>query len=174
MNKKFEAVPVADFKSPESWRNKDMDDPDFYQQEFFALGNHRAMTTIWCEDHLKDVTHVLVAVEEVDKWISPVTNVEIFKWLQSQNYQTEQGEQEYKMYFDVDMPKILEAYYDWKLKRQMSANDPDDEKVWSVFMEAYDKFRSKQIEDHYEPHKNKVIEILKKLLPSAPKQDKQK
>jgi len=36
-------------------------------------------------------------------------DAEIFLWLQKQKYQTEQGEQEYKMYFDVDMPKIIKA-----------------------------------------------------------------
>ena len=31
----------------------------------------------------------------------------IITWLREQNYQTEMGEQEYRMYFDVDMPKII-------------------------------------------------------------------
>ena len=38
-----------------------------------------------------------------------LTDVAILKWLQSKKYQTERGEQEYKMYFDVDMPKIIRA-----------------------------------------------------------------
>lgn len=36
-------------------------------------------------------------------------DTEILSWLQKQRYQTERGEQEYKMYFDVDMPKIIKA-----------------------------------------------------------------
>lgn len=31
-------------------------------------------------------------------------------WLSNQKYQTEQGEQEYMMYFDVDVPKIMVKY----------------------------------------------------------------
>lgn len=36
-----------------------------------------------------------------------LTSAEVFQWLNDQKYQTEQGDQEYKMYFDVDMPKII-------------------------------------------------------------------
>ncbi|MCP4649730.1 MAG: hypothetical protein GY853_06575 [PVC group bacterium] len=42
------------------------------------------------------------------------TNVQVFKWLKSQKYQTDMGDQEYRMYFDVDMPKILEDYFRWR------------------------------------------------------------
>ena len=38
-----------------------------------------------------------------------LTDAEIITWLRKQNYQTEMGEQEYRMYFDVDMPKIIRA-----------------------------------------------------------------
>lgn len=31
-------------------------------------------------------------------------------WLKEQKFQTEQGEQEYTMYFDVDIPKIMIVY----------------------------------------------------------------
>jgi hypothetical protein len=38
-------------------------------------------------------------------------NEEIYKWLESQKYQTEYEETgEYKMYFGVDMPKILNDF----------------------------------------------------------------
>jgi hypothetical protein len=36
-------------------------------------------------------------------------DAEIITWLRKQKYQTEIGEQEYRMYFDVDMPKIIRA-----------------------------------------------------------------
>jgi len=35
------------------------------------------------------------------------TNPEIFKWLSEQGYQTDSGEQEYTMMYELDMPKIL-------------------------------------------------------------------
>lgn len=44
--------------------------------------------------------------------------VEIYQWLKAKNYQTEYEETgEYRMYFEVDMPEILEAYYEWKVKK---------------------------------------------------------
>lgn len=43
---------------------------------------------------------------------------EIYKWLNSQMYQTEREEiGEYLMYYGVDMPKILEDYYEYKVKK---------------------------------------------------------
>jgi hypothetical protein len=35
---------------------------------------------------------------------------EVFKWLHEKKYQTDYGQQEYRMYYDVDMPKILNAF----------------------------------------------------------------
>lgn len=36
--------------------------------------------------------------------------VNIWKWWKTQNFQMEDGEQEYKMLYEVDLPKILEAF----------------------------------------------------------------
>jgi len=38
---------------------------------------------------------------------------EIYEWLKLQNFQTEDGCQEYSMYYDVDMPTILNKYVKW-------------------------------------------------------------
>jgi len=44
-----------------------------------------------------------------------MNNVEIFEWLKKQNYQTEYEETgEYTMFFGVDMPKILNDFYNHK------------------------------------------------------------
>ncbi len=52
------------------------------------------------------------------KLSSPPTNSEIHGWLQEQKYQTEREDTgEYSMYFDVDMPKILEEYHEWRKSR---------------------------------------------------------
>ncbi len=37
-------------------------------------------------------------------------NVEIWKWWQTQKFQKEQGEQEYTMIYEIDLPKILKAF----------------------------------------------------------------
>ncbi len=40
-----------------------------------------------------------------------MTNIEIRQWLKEQNYQTEYEETgEYKMYYELNMPKILNDY----------------------------------------------------------------
>ena len=38
------------------------------------------------------------------------SNVEIWEWWKTQNFQKEQGEQEYTMIFEIDLPKILKAF----------------------------------------------------------------
>ena len=38
------------------------------------------------------------------------SNVEIFKWFQTQKFQKEQGEQEYTMIYEIDLPRILKAF----------------------------------------------------------------
>lgn len=54
---------------------------------------------------------------------------EIYEWLKSQKYQTEQGEQEYKMYFDIDMPKITnDALIYFSLPAKQNVTDEDIEK----------------------------------------------
>ena len=37
-------------------------------------------------------------------------NIEILKWWQTQKFQKEQGEQEYTMIYEIDLPKILKAF----------------------------------------------------------------
>ncbi len=37
-------------------------------------------------------------------------DVEIWKWWQTQKFQKEQGEQEYTMIYEIDLPKILKAF----------------------------------------------------------------
>jgi hypothetical protein len=55
---------------------------------------------------------------------------EIYEWLKSKNYQTEEGETgEYTMYFSVDMPKILEEYATILLKAQEEKHKEEMEKL---------------------------------------------
>ena len=37
-------------------------------------------------------------------------NIEIRKWWQTQKFQKEQGDQEYTMIYEIDLPKILKAF----------------------------------------------------------------
>jgi len=57
----------------------------------------------------------------IRKEIEYMENKDIFEWLEKQNYQTEYEETgEYKMYFDLDMPKILEDYYNWRKNNEIN------------------------------------------------------
>lgn len=45
------------------------------------------------------------------------SNVEILEWWKKQNFQKEQGEQEYTMIFEIDLPKILTDFLKWALSQ---------------------------------------------------------
>ena len=47
------------------------------------------------------------ALNKTDVIRSFFDNVEIWKWWQTQKFQKEQGEQEYTMIYEIDLPKIL-------------------------------------------------------------------
>jgi|SRR5690242_3156713 len=66
---------------------------------------------------------------------------EIYEWLNKQGYQTEYEETgEYKMYYELDMPKILKAY----AQHYASMKEPDEqtqllkEKLININKEGYD------------------------------------
>lgn len=47
------------------------------------------------------------------KNISPIelpSNKDIWRWWQTQKFQKEQGEQEYTMLYEIDLPKILKSF----------------------------------------------------------------
>lgn len=50
------------------------------------------------------------ALNKTDVIRSFPDNVEIWKWWQTQKFQKEQGEQEYTMIYEIDLPKILKAF----------------------------------------------------------------
>lgn len=44
------------------------------------------------------------------------TNIEVYEWLSTQNFQTEYDENhEYKLYYELDMPQIIQAWMRDKL-----------------------------------------------------------
>lgn len=40
-------------------------------------------------------------------------NIEIWEWWNKQNFQKEEGEQEYTMIYEIDLPKILKEFTDY-------------------------------------------------------------
>ena len=46
------------------------------------------------------------------------SNVEIFQWLEKKDYQNSLSDMgEYTLYYELDMPTILNDYYNWRVKR---------------------------------------------------------
>lgn len=45
------------------------------------------------------------------------SNPEIYSWLRSQDYQREQGEQEYILLYELDIPRILKEFTEYILKK---------------------------------------------------------
>ena len=65
------------------------------------------------EEHMKD--WFLGQMEALKQMLSQSTPLipdikDIQIWLSKQSYQKEYGEQEYMMYYDVDVPKIIQDY----------------------------------------------------------------
>jgi hypothetical protein len=48
---------------------------------------------------------------------------EIWRWWQTQKFQKEQGEQEYTMIYEIDLPKILKAFIEHFSKIQGGNNE---------------------------------------------------
>ena len=43
-----------------------------------------------------------------------INKMEIWSWLKSQEYNTDYNQDSFKMYYELDMPTILEEYHQWK------------------------------------------------------------
>lgn len=43
------------------------------------------------------------------------SNTDIWRWWKTQKFQKEQGEQEYMMIYEIDLPKILKAFSEYLL-----------------------------------------------------------
>ena len=63
--------------------------------------------------------HGTIDVDIFIRDIRPIelpSDEEIWRWWQTQKFQKEQGEQEYTMLYEIDLPKILKAFieHEWK------------------------------------------------------------
>ena len=58
-----------------------------------------------------------------------INKMEIWAWLKKQDYETEymsyNDNSEFKMYYELDMPDILHAYYEWKKAEEKKYNEMD-------------------------------------------------
>lgn len=60
--------------------------------------------------------HPLKYEQDANEYINSLTpielpsNEEIWRWWKTQKFQREQGEQEYTLLYEIDLPKILKAF----------------------------------------------------------------
>lgn len=69
---------------------------------------------LYTEEQLKQifVTHYFITDKELE-YLTPIelpSDKNIWEWWKTQKFQKEQGEQEYTMLYEIDLPKILKAF----------------------------------------------------------------
>lgn len=86
------------------------------------LNNNRKTTDITFQGDVKSPFLRDYQFDEVTNDILNVlnnnfpSNKEIWEWWKTQKFQKEQGEQEYTMIYEIDLPKILKAFVQHMLK----------------------------------------------------------
>ena len=69
---------------------------------------------LYTEEQLKQifVTHYFITDKELEDLttIELPSDEEVWRWWQTQKFQKEQGEQEYTMLYEIDLPKILKSF----------------------------------------------------------------
>ena len=85
------------------------------------MTNNKQSMKLYTEEQVKmanqmaDKYNYLITLEEcgILNQLTPIelpNNEEIWRWWQTQKFQKEQGEQEYRMLYEIDLPKILKAF----------------------------------------------------------------
>jgi hypothetical protein len=59
----------------------------------------------WCEDQIYDTD-----VEYIKTELLSIDSTDVYEFLQRKSYQTERGEQGHALYYDLDIPKIINDY----------------------------------------------------------------
>lgn len=68
---------------------------------------------------LNEILMLSSSVEDAMDSLTPIelpSDEEIWKWWKTQKFQKEQGEQEYTMLYEIDLPKILKAFTEHLIK----------------------------------------------------------
>lgn len=70
---------------------------------------------LYTEEQVKmlDINCGNSTLDEVIGCLTPIelpSDTEIWRWWQTQKFQKEQGEQEYTMLYEIDLPKILKSF----------------------------------------------------------------
>ena len=80
------------------------------------MSNKQKSMKLYTEEQLEramDLANRNVNKKSIIESLTPIelpSNEEIWRWWQTQKFQKEQGEQEYTMLYEIDLPKILKAF----------------------------------------------------------------
>jgi len=90
------------------------------QQTAMKLYTEQQLTRYLLDEgimELSDLANNLVPCIELP------SDEEIWKWWKTQKFQKEQGEQEYTMLYEIDLPKILKAFIEHFSKTKEVSNE---------------------------------------------------
>ena len=76
--------------------------------KLYTEADLKKVISIYSEEYKTSTDEILKELN-----ITPVelpSDEELWKWWQTQKFQKEQGEQEYTMLYEIDLPKILKAF----------------------------------------------------------------
>ena len=86
------------------------------------MSNNKQSMKLYTEEQIKKMLEVcrdsdlyehILTFEDILKTETPIelpSDEEVWKWWQTQKFQKEQGEQEYTMLYEIDLPKILKSF----------------------------------------------------------------
>ena len=78
------------------------------------MNNNKQSMKLYTEEQLKKFMQKHVILDELTLSLLPPIKLpsdeDVWRWWQTQKFQKEQGEQEYTMLYEIDLPKILKAF----------------------------------------------------------------
>ena len=83
------------------------------------MSNNKQSMKLYTEEQVRNMLDTFLLFtgnEDANDYIEYMTPIElpsdedIWEWWQTQKFQKEQGEQEYTMLYEIDLPKILKAF----------------------------------------------------------------
>jgi hypothetical protein len=92
------------------------------------MTNNKQSMKLYTEEQVKKMLEVcilsdlhpgILTCNDVLKTQTPIdlpSDEKIWRWWQTQKFQKEQGEQEYTMLYEIDLPKILKAFIEHFIK----------------------------------------------------------
>ena len=78
------------------------------------MSNNKQSMKLYTEEQVRKVMYKAMYLSHCNlEDLTPIelpSDEEIWRWWQTQKFQKEQGEQEYTMLYEIDLPKILKSF----------------------------------------------------------------